>query len=161
MWRAEPILSADYCCAQFNAPSSCTQTLHQSELNEAALAQLPGYLEFKAHWQVKTAIQSADMNKLYLHKACQRKPGFTERGNRIDISWHECRQGSGEIDGNRQARQPHTFQHCFAAHLLEAGYDIRAAQGLAGCKDVKTTMIDAHVLNRVPTAVRSPLVYRE
>ena len=52
---------------------------------------------------------------------------------------------------------PHTFCHCFATHLLEAGYDIRTVQELLGHKDVKTTMVYTHVLNRRLKAVRSPL----
>ena len=62
-----------------------------------------------------------------------------------------------EESGITKRASCHTLRHSFATHLLESGYDIRTVQELLGHKDVRTTMVYTHVLNRGGKGVRSPM----
>ena len=82
-------------------------------------------------------------------------------GDRRRHHFHEsviqraCRE-AGRASGIAKRASCHTLRHSFATHLLAAGYDIRTVQQQLGHRDLRTTMIYTHVLNRGGLAVQSP-----
>jgi integron integrase len=85
------------------------------------------------------------------------RTGETRRHHIHESSLQKAVKNAVKLAGINKPASCHTFRHSFATHLLEDGYDIRTVQELLGHKDVSTTMIYTHVLNKGGKAVRSPL----
>ena len=85
------------------------------------------------------------------------RSGIKRRHHIHQSSLNKAVKKAAKMAGINKIISSHTFRHSFATHLLQDGYDIRTVQELLGHKDVNTTMIYTHVLNKGGSAVRSPL----
>ncbi|MFO1364468.1 MAG: integron integrase [Burkholderiales bacterium] len=92
-----------------------------------------------------------------LNRSVDPRSGAVRRHHADDQGVQRAMRAALRQAGIAKAATPHTLRHSFATHLLESGSDIRTVQELLGHKDVATTMIYTHVLNRGGRGVTSPI----
>lgn len=91
------------------------------------------------------------------HLSRDPRGGALRRQHIDDAVFSRALKSASARAGIVKAVSAHTLRHSFATHMIEAGYDIRTVQELLGHKDVATTQIYTHVLNRGAGGVLSPL----
>ena len=138
------------------AQLKCVKTVHENDLSRGyGRVYLPYALERKypnanREWGWQYVFPAKSMSK-------DPRTGILRRHHVHENSLQKAVKKASQLSRVNKPVSPHVFRHSFATRLLENGYDIRTVQELLGHKDVSTTMIYTHVLNKGGRAVISPL----
>jgi integron integrase len=143
-------------CGALEAQLRAVRVLHREDL-----AAGRGSVALPDAFAVKVPSASRDVRWQWLFPAKRfhrdRATGRPMRHHLHETVVQRAMTDAVRVTGLAKRASCHTFRHSFATRLLEAGYDIRTVQELLGHRDVRTTMIYTHVLNRGARGVRSPV----